>query len=321
MSNLHVRCVAKFSANSRVIGGIIKLVLAIDALSPSTEIVAAVVSRPWPSRTVARVVSAIEYAAIPEKIWQDAEGQIEPVKHAMLKRATERTGHVAEQLEQLGIKTEAVVKIDEPRFVILREAEEWPADLIFIRAHTYTNMTRWLLGSVSNLVLREAPCSVEIVRATKHSTEQAARNGLKILVGIDGSSFSLAAARSVAARPWPKGTIVKLLSVIEPVVHLDDLIREGQNEAETIRQVSTQAEAILSCSGLRTISEVVKGNGNPKSEIIGRAAAWEADLVIVGSHGRRGLKRWLLGSVSEAVARHVPCSVEVIRTAKADGEK
>ncbi|HXQ36247.1 MAG TPA: universal stress protein, partial [Anaerolineales bacterium] len=189
-------------------------------MTSSEDIVAAVVSRPWPSHTFAHVLTAIEYAAVPEKIWQDADGQFEPVKRTMLKRATEQTGQVADQLEKSGISTEAVIKIDEPRFVILREADEWPADLVLIRAHTYSNFSRWLLGSVSGAVLRDAPCSVEIVRTSPTSAELAAKNGLKILIGIDGSAFSLWAARSVAARPWPSGTIVKLLSVEEPAIHL-----------------------------------------------------------------------------------------------------
>ena len=289
-------------------------------MTPSEEIVAAIVSRPWPSLTFARVVTAIEYAAIPEKIWQDADGQIEPVKREMLERATDQTGQVAAQLEQSGIGAEAVIKIDEPHLVILREAEKWPADLIFIRAHTYSNFSRWLLGSVAAVVLRDAPCSVEIVRATTLSAERGARYGLKILLGIDGSAFSLSAAQSVAARRWPTGTIVKLLTVIEPVVHLaEHLIHESESEAQAMREVGTQAEAIISDAGLSTVSDIMKGN--PKEEIANHAGAWGADLVVVGSHGRRGLKRWLLGSVSEAVARHAPCSVEVIRTSKTGSEQ
>jgi nucleotide-binding universal stress UspA family protein len=282
-------------------------------LPSSEEIVAAVVSRPWPPNTFARIVTAIELAAIPEKIWQDADGQIAPVKQAMLRRATDVTIHVAEQLERSGISTETIIKIDEPRFVILREADEWPADLVLIRAHTYTNFSRWLLGSVSGAVLRDAACSVEIVRTTTTSAELAARNGLKILIGIDGSAFSLSAARSVAARPWPSGTIVKLLSVEEPTIHLAErVVGELKTTTRSMLEASTQAEAILSFAGLSTTSDIVKGN--PKEQIIRHAAAWGTDLVVVGSHGRRGVKRWLLGSVSEAVARHAYCSVEVIRT-------
>ena len=53
--------------------------------------------------------------------------------------------------------------------------------------------------------------------------------------------------------------------------------------------------------------------GDARHEIIDYAAAWPADLIVIGSHGRRGLDRFLLGSVSEGVVRHAPCSVEVVR--------
>ena len=234
----------------------------------------------------------------------------------MLRRATDVTTHVAEQLERSGISVEAIVKIDDPRFVILRQAEEWPADLILIKAHSYSNFSRWLLGSVSRTVLGDAPCSVEIVRATAAPAERGARNGLKILLGIDGSIFSIAAAQSVAARPWPIGTIVKLLSVIEPVVRLTEhLLPLSRSDAQLMQEVLKQVEAILSEAGLSTTRNIVRGK--PKEKIINEAETWSADLVVVGSHGRRGVKRWLLGSVSEAVATHAPCSVEVIRTDRA----
>jgi nucleotide-binding universal stress UspA family protein len=237
------------------------------------------------------------------------------VRQALVEKAADGTGHATEQLEQSGIAAEAVLKIDEPRFVILREAEKWPADLIFIRAHSYSNFSRWLLGSVAGAVIRDAPCSVEIVRATTETSEYGARNGLKILLGIDGSAFSLLAAESVAARPWPRGTIVKLLSVIEQIAHLPDhLLHDSTSEVQHMREVSTQAEAIISRAGLSTTTNVVKGD--PREEITNQAEAWGANLVVVGSHGRRGLKRWLLGSVSEAVAKHAPCSVEVIRPSR-----
>ena len=53
--------------------------------------------------------------------------------------------------------------------------------------------------------------------------------------------------------------------------------------------------------------------GAARAEILDASAQWHADLIVVGSHGRKGLDRFLLGSVSEFVARHAPCSVEIVR--------
>jgi nucleotide-binding universal stress UspA family protein len=54
--------------------------------------------------------------------------------------------------------------------------------------------------------------------------------------------------------------------------------------------------------------------GNPKVVVIDDAVTWHADLIVLGSHGRKGLDRFLMGSVSEAVTRHAPCSVQIVRT-------
>ena len=71
------------------------------------------------------------------------------------------------------------------------------------------------------------------------------------------------------------------------------------------------AQAIIAEAGIK--SDVAVLEGSPKKRIVEEAKEWDANLVVVGSHGRRGLTRYLLGSVSEAVAMHAPCSVEVIR--------
>jgi nucleotide-binding universal stress UspA family protein len=56
--------------------------------------------------------------------------------------------------------------------------------------------------------------------------------------------------------------------------------------------------------------------GDPKADVIDVAAEWRADLIMLGSHGRKGLDRFLVGSVSEAVALHAPCSVQIVRVSQ-----
>jgi nucleotide-binding universal stress UspA family protein len=66
-----------------------------------------------------------------------------------------------------------------------------------------------------------------------------------------------------------------------------------------------------------TVDAVVR-QGDPRREIVEEAKAWKPDLIVVGSHGRTGISRWLLGSVAEYVVRHAPCSVEVAREPRRD---
>jgi nucleotide-binding universal stress UspA family protein len=142
---------------------------------------------------------------------------------------------------------------------------------------------------------------------------------MRILLAIDGSSHSEAAVDEVARRPWPSNSTVRVLSVIQPytppatefVLAGATLEAIGQQQASTAEQIAGRAVDALTPAGLAT--ETVVRAGDPRSAIVDEAEEWGADLIVVGSHGRTGLGRWLLGSVAQAVVGHAPCSVEVIR--------
>jgi nucleotide-binding universal stress UspA family protein len=144
---------------------------------------------------------------------------------------------------------------------------------------------------------------------------------VKILLAIDGSEPSSAAVRAVARRPWPRGAIVRVLSVAQPLLPPGELrfaataTAYGQmREMLTVEARSVVANAVdpLERKGLAV--ETVVREGDPRTEVVAEAKRWGADLVVVGSRGWTGVKRWLMGSVAEYVVRHAPCSVEVART-------
>ncbi|HEX8844720.1 MAG TPA: universal stress protein [Pyrinomonadaceae bacterium] len=143
---------------------------------------------------------------------------------------------------------------------------------------------------------------------------------MKILLAVDGSEYSAAAAEAVATRPWPSGTTVRVLTAIEPVVPpAAELWYDVGGNLERARQeLTTHAEQLtagvaerLRASGLS--AETAVRDGDPRSVIVDEAQDWSADLVVIGTHGYTGIKRWLLGSVAQAVVSHAPCSVEVVR--------
>ena len=145
---------------------------------------------------------------------------------------------------------------------------------------------------------------------------------MKILVAIDGSDFSQAALQSVMARPWPPGTEVKILNVVEPPSLLMGREMGGYDpEFEVVwkalrgqaKHLVEKAAEQMRVAKFNVSTELVEGD--PKSQIIDIAQEWPADLIVLGSHGRTGLNRFLMGSVSQGVVRHAHCSVEIIRTA------
>lgn len=136
---------------------------------------------------------------------------------------------------------------------------------------------------------------------------------MKLLLAVDGSRHSQVAANRVAARPWPQGTQVKVLHVIQPapVPSYGEHMRGQMDEARRVLDVTADELRPLRGQGVRVSTEMIEGS--PKEVILREAESWGADLIVVGSHGYGGLQRFLLGSVSQAVALHARCSVEIAR--------
>lgn len=146
---------------------------------------------------------------------------------------------------------------------------------------------------------------------------------MKILVAVEDSKYADAITQTLLAQAKPGDTQVCVLHVVEPPSlllgremggfehDLDQAWQARQNQAEALVAKTAQ---MLRSHGLEVTTQVEQGE--PKSQIIDTAEKWGADLVVVGSHGRSGLERFLIGSVSDAVARHAPCSVQIVRIRK-----
>lgn len=142
-----------------------KILLAIDNSRYSAEAIKEVAKRPWPPKTIVRVISVVEPVPAPAaELWYDASGSLERVQQEMTKRATKLTQKISESLKRKELKIESAVREGDARALIVDEARKWSADLIVLGSHGYTGIKRLLLGSVASSVVSHAPCSVEIVR-------------------------------------------------------------------------------------------------------------------------------------------------------------
>src|SRR5262245_46814941 len=150
---------------------------------------------------------------------------------------------------------------------------------------------------------------------------------MKILLAVDGSDCSLVAVDEIARRPWPVGSSVKILSVVEspflpttdpwalPASYYSQIEQIGKEQAQAI--VSRAESRIRESQGAALEVITQTNEGHTVSEILDEAEVWGTDLIVLGSHGYHGLKRFLLGSVSSAVASHANCSVEIMRCRQA----
>jgi nucleotide-binding universal stress UspA family protein len=143
---------------------------------------------------------------------------------------------------------------------------------------------------------------------------------MKVLLAVDGSRFSDAAVEAVIAHAPAKGTEIRVLHVLErPSVLIGGEIAEydptldetWEAERKQAEQLVEETAEQLRAKGLNAVGEVE--DGNPKAIIPEVAKEWPADLVVLGSHGRKGIEHLLMGSVSETVARHASCSVAIVR--------
>jgi nucleotide-binding universal stress UspA family protein len=140
---------------------------------------------------------------------------------------------------------------------------------------------------------------------------------MRVLVGIDDSKLFEDVIRAVVTQFRPENTEVLVLHVLQPIGSAAPP-EMAQGYAPELEEQKKPAHALvervadgLRKSGFKTYTNVKVGD--VKESILDTAAEWRADLIVVGSHGRRDIQSFLLGSVVESVARHAKCSVEIVR--------
>jgi len=154
---------------------------------------------------------------------------------------------------------------------------------------------------------------------------------MKVLLAIDGSDCSNVAVNEVASRPWPPTTEFKIVSAYElPLMpspeawaisadYCDRLSEAVREQAQAAVEIA-RAKLTDAFSGKFSVTFEILA-GSPRSAILETAESWNADLIVLGSHGYRTWERLLLGSVSQAVVSHAKCSVEVVRCKYAQAHK
>jgi nucleotide-binding universal stress UspA family protein len=149
---------------------------------------------------------------------------------------------------------------------------------------------------------------------------------MRILLAVDDSAHSKAAVEAVTSQFRPANTEVCVFHAVEWLREMPQSLMFGEGSTydkeivarrdQSFKKSEQLVERIaqdLQRAGFQTTTTTV--DSDARHGIIAYAAEWKADLVVMGSHGRRGLDRLLLGSVAEAVMRHAPCSVQIVRLA------
>jgi nucleotide-binding universal stress UspA family protein len=199
---------------------------------------------------------------------------------------------------------------------ILQAVRERPADLVALGAMGRTGLAHFLMGSVAERVMRHAEVPVLVARPVRYGLKRA-------LVAVDRSEVAKRVAEAAAHFPLPPETELCLTTVLPPQEAISSVApmvwAALAGEMESIIKASVEAAEerlrslahSLQNTGRRVTAELHRGD--PASSLIAAVENEKTDLVIMGSHGEGGVDRFLLGSVSERVARHAHCSVLVVR--------
>ena len=277
-----------------------------------------------PEAVEARIVSVAEVWLPPAAA---SGGETTPSSEPIYAKAREALVH-AETLAEQGrkkladlfpgwqIKAEAAA--GSPAWELVFRADSWKPDLVTVGSYGRTALGRFVLGSVSQSVLTEAKTSVRIARGQKDNNE----GPVKLIVGIDGSQGSKIALNEVARRAWAPDTEVHIVIVDDPLVPafvtemlapLSETINEvTRSDRRWAEEALANAEKALKPTGLKVTTELREGD--PKRVLPQLAESHSADCIFVGSQGfSNRLERFVLGSVSSAVAARAQCSVEVVR--------
>ncbi len=252
-----------------------------------------------------------DYSALAAQYFSEAEAA---AKQALEGPAT------ATLTDGLSVVRETLTGTPADRLLEFAEANQ--IDLICVGTHGRGGLSRLLLGSVAEKMVQRAKCAVLVVRQTDRTAEAAAGGELRlgrVVVPVDFSDSSQTAVAEAADLARRFGAELHLLHVVEdssPAVseialarpvfrsYLQDLLKSGEGAlAELVLPVELPAGHVK--------RRVVVGE--PIDQITGYARDNEADMIVMGTHGRTGPAHWFLGSVAERVVRSAPCPVLVTR--------
>ena len=223
-------------------------------------------------------------------------------------------------LKPQGVAIETHATAGSAASVIVQYAEANDVDLIVMSSHGRTGSSRWVYGSVAEKVLHHAPCATMIIRA--HVPPPTFENR-KVLVPLDGSALAEQALEPALAIADALRSDVALLRVTssraplpesltpsgQDVAMLDTAAEQERAEAETYLQT-----VYIARPNQRLFFDVVTTSGDIADALVTYADVHDVDLIVMSSHGRSGIGRWLHGSVAEKVLRGAGCATLIIRS-------
>jgi nucleotide-binding universal stress UspA family protein len=294
-----------------------KVLLAVDGSDASMTAVAATASLPTPPGSEIRVVTVVPDTYAPEgSPWPNVIRVEPPSDRDRIHDDVERRLlDIADRLRVGDRGVQVEVLEGRPATEIVREAERWEADLIVVGARGLSAVRRLLIGSVSSELVDHAPCPILVARRATVA---------RVMLATDGSPGAADAAEFIAESGLFDDARIRVASAVDPgmpwwagVSPVDgatsievyaDAVAIAEHRA---RRVAEQAAERLRELDVETASALP--DGDVVGTILAEAAAWQADVIVVGARRMGTLHRWLVGSVSRSILHLAEASVLIVR--------
>jgi len=300
------------SASSIPKSGFERILIGVDSTPMSTRLAKYVCGLVSPGTEVC-IVSVAENPRVLVPLGLLADAVFETIHEELLRDASEAVKQAQEVFADAKIDVEArVVELSRPggyaENALIDAASEWQADLLVVGARQHDGMLRWFEGTVSEFVTSQTPCSILIVPASYVAAIHAYPR--RILFALDGSEASFDALKS-GLRLARSDFSIRAVYVVDRAVRFleDTFIEEGDKVLAAAAEVFANRINPVELGLVKT---------DPASDdiphtIVREAQRWHADLVVVGTHGRRGFSRWFLGSVAGRTARITQTPLLMVR--------
>ena len=294
-----------------------RVLLATDGSPAAGTAVDLMASVTWPPGTRIEVVASVE-TELPSfgGPWPAiAAGQIAEVQAAHRVEAKRSVDEACARLAAPDLEVGSAVLLGRPATTIVEAARKVAADLIVVGSRGHGTIERMLLGSVSAEVIDHATTPVLVARGTALQ---------RVVLAWDGSSGAARAAELLARWPIFGRCEIRVVSVAEGPIpwwagfsvagtpELVPMYGEAAHASRTRHEALARSQATdLQSAGMNAGAELREGDA--ATELVAAANAWHADLIVMGTHGRTGLARLVMGSVARNLLHHAPCSVLVVR--------
>ncbi|MDR4458974.1 MAG: universal stress protein [Nitrospirales bacterium] len=312
-----------------------KILVAVDPSEHSREAMKFVKSVEWPKASEIYLIHVLEMKHASALTPSDGPSSWDRViSQARGKLFTEAKGflqHIKKEIvEERTWTVKSLVLEGLPGAEILQAVKDYEIDLVILGTRGLSNIKRFLLGSTSDWVMREAPCSVLLVRK-KLSKVMMGKSAAKILLATDGSSSALNTVGMLGLLTCKTPPKVTVTHVVGRPAYLEGWYW-GKGKA-AFKQLAEQLLEKAHREGVAHLEEVsqrvkrlgmavdtVLTKGDPAEEIVKIAERSKAKLIMVGSKGFVGGKPVPLGGIVRKIARYAPCSVLLTRPVRSEKE-